>query len=81
MAWVTAVAIPAGITYVVVKCMDDCKNEQNKSCGPEQSSNGMKKANECAQRCIPFLKFLGLNSVKSIATTTGKKAGEAVGSN
>jgi RHS repeat-associated protein len=76
VAWITVVAIPAGITYIVVDCIDKCKKE--KGCPPPGQST-MSIASECAERCTPFLDFLGFNTPKSIPITGGKKLGEAAG--
>jgi len=74
--------IAAGLTglivYVTVDCIDRCGKNQKNQCPPPPP---MQIASDCANQCIPFLNFLGLNSINSIMLNISKRLGAAAGGN
>jgi RHS repeat-associated protein len=79
VALIATIAVPSLITYIVVDCINDCKNEMAKNCDIGEGESAINIVSKCTDRCAPFLSFLGFNTPKNLAVTAGKKAGEAAG--
>ncbi len=76
----SSVLITAGLTglivYVTVDCINKCGKNKKNQCPPTPP---MKIASDCVNQCIPFLNFLGLNSINSIMLNVSKRLGAKAG--
>lgn len=76
-AVITTAAVTAGIVYVTVKCLKDCAEEKpcDDPLDPEREAN----LKQCIERCMPFLSFLGWNTIEGIGTNISTEIGEKIG--
>jgi RHS repeat-associated protein len=76
-AVIAGAAVPGLIVGGIAYCLTYCC-EGGKCNDPEDPNRGP-RLNKCLKICMPFLKFLGLNTPKGAMVKGGSEAGQAIG--
>jgi RHS repeat-associated protein len=76
-AVIITAAVTGLIVYITVDCLERCSKKY--PCNNPEDPNRGANLKKCLDMCIPFLKFLGLNTPKGAIVKGGSAVGQGIG--